>query len=246
MQRADAGRTLLDALSVAVCLLSCLAVDGASALQLPEVDPLEDVVDSDMRHRHPEWENHGTGFHVDDRGHVLTAAHIVAGCRNIAVASENAAGSRARLIGLDSRRDVALLGVEEQSRIWFEITRDAPVSDRLVVFAGAGNDRAAWRFIMARPGPRFRSGAFELRSFTPALERGASGGPVLDGRGLVVGMSVGTITEAGGLSLAVGGRDLRAFLSYMGAPPPPASADQKVGDTRIALLRTAIVRIDCA
>jgi S1-C subfamily serine protease len=251
MQSAGVGRIFLRALCV-VCLVFSLAPNGAAAIQHPEVDLLEDVVDSDMRNRHPEWENHGTGFHIDDRGHVLTAAHIVAGCRNIMASFENATAGRARLLGLDARRDVALLSVDEQSEMWFDLSRDPPVSDRLAVFAGAGNDRVAWRFIIARLGPQFRSGPFELSSFSPALERGASGSPVLDGRGFVIGMSVGTITEAAGLSLAVGGKDLRTFLSYMGvAPPrvrpsPPGPTDQRVSRTRIALLRTGIVRIDCA
>ena len=235
----------------AVAMMLCLGFADPAVEQLAEVDPLEVVVDADMRKLVAGSTNHGTGFHIDNRGHAVTAAHVVAGCRNIMVSVENGVASRARLLGFDAQRDLALISVH-RSEVWFDVTAKPPVTEDLVVFAGAGGDRSDWRFLPARLGPRFQSGLFELGSFSPALAPGASGGPVLDGRGLVVGMSVGTIVADGPLTLAVGGRDLLGFLAYMDIKPPPRRLsppdrrDQRISQEQLSLLRAAALRIDCA
>lgn len=250
MQRRGRARPGLRRVFCAIALICCFGSAGAAILQLAEVDPLDEVVDSDMRNLRTGSTNHGTGFHVDGLGHAVTAAHVVAGCRNITFSSEGKPGGHARLLGIDTTRDVALLRVD-RSETWFDIVARGPVTEELVVFTGAGNDKVDWQFLPARSGPRFQSGPFQLRSFTPALAPGASGGPVLDGSGSVVGMSVGTAKEAGALTLAVGGRELGDFLAYMGVKRSPRRgwllnlAGERVSPNQIARLRSAIVRINC-
>jgi S1-C subfamily serine protease len=51
----------------------------------------------------------GTGFFVSSQGHVLTNHHVVDNCNSIAVAVDGSVSTAARVIGRDSKNDLALL-----------------------------------------------------------------------------------------------------------------------------------------
>ena len=51
----------------------------------------------------------GTGFFVASDGSLITAAHVVDGCRATRIASQFVHPTKVRLIATDTKRDVALL-----------------------------------------------------------------------------------------------------------------------------------------
>ena len=81
----------------------------------PGTEPLPNIVypdrpQADGRGTHaPGTGVAGTGFFVASNGSLLTAAHVVSGCRETRIASELVKPSVARLIASDERQDIALL-----------------------------------------------------------------------------------------------------------------------------------------
>ena len=54
----------------------------------------------------------GTGFEIDSRGDILTAAHVVAGASQITVRLENGTSRSAKVLGADTSVDAAVLQVD--------------------------------------------------------------------------------------------------------------------------------------
>jgi len=57
----------------------------------------------------------GTGFIYDKEGHVLTNAHVVAGGKTLLVTMANGEAQEAKLIGADTRTDIAVLQISGSS-----------------------------------------------------------------------------------------------------------------------------------
>src|SRR5215469_9300392 len=53
----------------------------------------------------------GTGFAISPSGYIITSAHVVTGCQAISVWAQDSAQRSARLVAIDSVRDVALLRI---------------------------------------------------------------------------------------------------------------------------------------
>ncbi len=136
----------------------------------------------------------GTGFFIASDGTLVTNAHVVAGCRTVMVEAAGNATGPARLLGLDADNDLALLrtDVVPPGIADFAPPRD-PVADEPVAVIGFPlHGRVAIKPILvtgqvlARVRTRQAgTGRFRLRA---DVRRGNSGGPVLDGRGLVIGV----------------------------------------------------------
>jgi S1-C subfamily serine protease len=142
----------------------------------------------------------GSGW-VVARGRVATNAHVVAGAERVTVSVRGTGREHsARVVAFDPRRDVAVLEVTDL---------DAPVAKQ-----GAALDTGAEAAVAGFPGDEGLSvGAARVRdvlrargadiygtpdvtreiySLRAQVRRGASGGPVLDRRGEVVGMVFAT------------------------------------------------------
>lgn len=157
----------------------------------------------------------GTGFFVDDNGHLLTAAHVVEGCVRLVIEKE---GRRvhAKLVTASARLDLALLKVPKTMGLAAVFPRSVSAQASDLMFAG-GYDRL--------PGLKLGGGLIansRVASFGEdgmlALDSpvtfGASGAPVLDHRGLVQGV----ISRRASASrvLAVGVPSVKAFLAAHG------------------------------
>ena len=144
----------------------------------------------------------GSGFFVSDHI-VITAAHVVAGCRTIALTSPFLAPVAAKVVGSDGGNDIALLHSDGSAPAVLALGRDAPGRVRVLGFPGAARTRAA---AMTVTSARLVNGSIAAET---ALERdpavllwlqahdvgqGYSGGPVLDPEsGLVVGLVRATL-----------------------------------------------------
>ena len=160
-------------------------------------------------------ERAGTGFFVDDIGHVLTARHLVEGCSRIAIHQEGRR-SPARIVALSTPFDLALLHTPKTRGLAAVFPRNTMSATNDIVFAADHQHLAA---MMSRGGmlsnasisPISGSGEAGHIALTSTMTFGSSGAPVLDSRGLVEGVvSRKTATNR---VLAVGAAGTKAFLS---------------------------------
>jgi S1-C subfamily serine protease len=142
----------------------------------------------------------GSGW-VLSPGRVVTNAHVVAGADTVRVRVRDTGRERdARVVAFDPRRDVAVLDVPGLDA--GRLTQGAPLdSGDAAVVAGFPGDDGLWvgaarvRGTLTARGEDIygRTGVVrEIYSLRAQVRRGASGGPVLDQQGRVVGMVFAT------------------------------------------------------
>src|SRR6266536_3127232 len=139
----------------------------------------------------------GTGFVVDGKGHIVTAAHVVDGASSITVTFQDGTTRKATLLGKDNATDVAVLSVDTSgltlhplalgssaelgvgdsvAAIGDPFTYDRSISTGIV----SGLDRT-----ISAPNGFTVAHAIQTDA---ALNPGNSGGPVLDANGQVIGI----------------------------------------------------------
>ncbi len=142
----------------------------------------------------------GSGW-VLSPGRVATNAHVVAGSESVSVSVRGTGPERrARVVAFDPRRDVAVLevpGLEARG-----LTRGGDLgTGAAAVLAGFPGDDGLWvgaarvRGTLTAQGQDIygRTGVVrDIYSLRAQVRRGASGGPVLDANGAVVGMVFAT------------------------------------------------------
>lgn len=147
---------------------------------------------------------HGSGVFITDK-YVLTNFHVIKGQKNIKVKNDFES-SRAKVVRVNSHRDVALLEVEIHDSFSVpNITNVEPeVGDSLLVI-GAPLDMALsntlTKGVLSSVREEFVGGAQALRFYQTdaSINRGNSGGPVFNERSELVAISVsGILTKSGG------------------------------------------------
>ncbi len=134
--------------------------------------------------------NVGSGFVVDAAGYILTNEHVVAGQSRLTAILDNDTQLRARVVSADEQRDIASLRVEVGNGL------------KPLTFATAlkeGEDVVALDYPLNLSGTiTITRGIVSAVSWfdgvkhvqtDAAFNPGSSGGPLLNGRGEVVGMN---------------------------------------------------------
>jgi S1-C subfamily serine protease len=142
----------------------------------------------------------GSGWVVSS-GRVVTNAHVVAGADTVTVSVRGTGRNRpARVVAFDPRRDVAVLEVPGLGAPPLPQGR-ALAAGQPAVLAGFPGDDGLWVGAARVRGTLDAAGqdiydttgvVREIYSLRATVRRGASGGPVLDPRGEVVGMVFAT------------------------------------------------------
>ncbi len=150
----------------------------------------------------------GSGFVVDKSGHIVTNFHVIQGASQIRVGFSNRDTVEARLIGSDPSTDLAVLRVNVDASALTPLplgdSDSVEVGDSVVAIGNPfGLDRTATAGIVSAlqrlirsPDPRF-SIDHVIQTDAP-INKGNSGGPLLNSRGEVIG--VNTQIETGGVS----------------------------------------------
>jgi S1-C subfamily serine protease len=157
----------------------------------------------------------GSGFVIDDEGHVLTNAHVVAGADDVRVTlGESDSPIDAEVVGQDTSTDVAVLDVDADASDLqpFELadSTELDVGDPVVAIGNpfglertvtTGIVSALQREISAPDGFTIS----DVIQHDASINPGNSGGPLLDARGRVIGINSQIATGgAGGGSVGVG------------------------------------------
>jgi len=145
----------------------------------------------------------GSGFIISPDGYVLTNHHVVDGASDVNVKLSDGREFKAKVVGSDEQYDVALLKIEAKNLPTVRIGDSNTLKPgQWVVAIGSplGLDHSVTAGIVSAVG---RSTGAEQR-YVPfiqtdvAINRGNSGGPLLNTRGEVVGINSQIFSESGG------------------------------------------------
>ena len=182
----------------------------------------------------------GTGFFVSKDGRLLTNFHVINSCRQLTVQSGRLSGA-ARVVATDPANDLALLATNlKPARIadWgYSLREDEPVVVYGYPLAG---ERAVDGKVLGLTGWRHNKLVFT----ETGLEPGMSGSAVLDGSGLVIGISVEEVGRV--LGRAAGSTAMAALLDAHGVTHPAAREATPLSKSAIIERAKAIsVKVTC-
>jgi serine protease Do len=152
----------------------------------------------------PRGVSQGTGFIISADGYVLTNHHVVEGADTVRIALSDRREFTAKVVGSDEQSDVALLKIAAAGLPTLRIgDSKALKSGQWVVAIGSpfGLDHSVTAGIVSAVG---RANPYANQRYVPfiqtdvAINRGNSGGPLLDTRGQVVGINSQIFSNSGG------------------------------------------------
>jgi putative serine protease PepD len=140
----------------------------------------------------------GSGFVIDKAGHIATNYHVVDGARSVDVSLSNNESRTAKIVGVDPSTDIAVLQVDAHARALTPLplgNSDAVhVGDSVVAIGNPfGYDRTVTAGIVSAlqrviQAPNSYSIDHVIQT-DAALNKGNSGGPLLDAAGEVIGVN---------------------------------------------------------
>lgn len=149
----------------------------------------------------------GSGFVVDDTGHILTNAHVVDGASTTTVTFSDGTEEKAEVLGVDNSTDLAVLKVGEVPAG----VRPVPLGDSAGLVVGQdvvaignpyGYERTATTGIVSALKRTIESpNGFAIQNAIQtdaAINQGNSGGPLFDRAGRVIGMNTQIASQTGG------------------------------------------------
>lgn len=172
----------------------------------------------------------GSGFFVDDRGHIITNAHVVGDYRFVFVRDSSGALFEARRIFTDSRRDLALLMVSRASE-GLKIAQSTSAAKGEEVYAvgypmpGVQGHESKITSGLVNSLSGLRDSQSWMQVSVP-IQAGNSGGPLVTSKGEVLGVIVATINAkrilenegaiAQNVNYAIKSEELLSFLGEVG------------------------------
>ncbi len=145
----------------------------------------------------------GSGFIVSENGHVLTNSHLVNNSSDITVILNDGTELPAKILGQDPNTDVAVLKIEGNHLPFLELGNSEKLDiGQWVVAIGnpLGLQTSLTVGVVSAKG-RNNLDLISIEDFIQtdaAINRGNSGGPLLDLQGLVIGMNTAIVTNGGG------------------------------------------------
>jgi S1-C subfamily serine protease len=184
-------------------------VHAPSQRARPEASPLSRPQEAATITR----ETSGTAFFVDGSGHMLTARHAADNCARLLVLKEGRTVA-AQLVALSANADLAIIKVPKTLGLAAVFPNQVMASANDMVFASAYDKLQASRGVLANATIAANAGEAGALLLDSDISFGASGAPVLDGRGLVQGIVSRRIAER--RVLAVGAAEAKSFLAANG------------------------------
>jgi S1-C subfamily serine protease len=149
----------------------------------------------------------GSGFVIDNAGHIITNYHVIEGARKVEVNFSGEDRMDAKVIGSDPSTDIAVLEIDAQARA----LRSLPLGDSDSVNVGDAVIAIGNPFSLERTVTAGIVSALQRRITAPdgfaideviqtdaAINHGNSGGPLLNANGEVIGVNAQIETETGG------------------------------------------------
>jgi len=145
------------------------------------------------------WPAYGSGFVVDSDGHILTNAHVVDGAARLTAVFDDGTRLTARVVGTDPIRDIALIKVEPRQRQLKVLPLVTGIREGdEVVALGYPLNSTSMTVTKGIVSALIAHNGLTYIQTDAALNPGNSGGPLLNLRGEVVGMSTSVLRENDG------------------------------------------------
>jgi S1-C subfamily serine protease len=180
-----------------------------------------------------ETEGTGSGFVIDDKGHIVTNAHVVEGAEELTVSfGDEATTVKAKIVGEDKSSDIAVIKVNPDAKalkgvdltpLTFADSRQLQVGDPVLAIGNPyGLDRTLTTGVVSALQREIPS----LNDFTitdviqtdAAVNPGNSGGPLLDAQGRVIGVNSQIKSQSGsfaGIAFAVPSDRVRSVANKL-------------------------------
>lgn len=149
----------------------------------------------------------GSGFLIDEEGHVMTAAHVVQTADLVEVEFVDGTRVTAAVVSSHPVKDVALLKLDEvpDDAVWVKLgdSDDAQVGDEVFVIGaplGLSHTLTVGHISGRRPYDDTMMQGIQAETFQTdaAINQGNSGGPLFNQRGEVIGIVSHIRTQSGG------------------------------------------------
>jgi len=146
----------------------------------------------------------GTGFFISADGYAITNNHIVENGQKVKIFTAQGDEYAAKIIGADPKSDVALIKVDAKSLIFAELGDSAQVKVGEWVMAignPLGMEHTVTAGIVSAKGRQLGLGDGSYEDFIQtdaAINRGNSGGPLVNMKGEVIGINSNILTPTGG------------------------------------------------
>ena len=151
-------------------------------------------------------EGAGSGFLIDTAGHILTNYHVVEGAQTIEVTLGDQSRYKAKLIGSDTRNDIALIQIDPRGRKITPLplgdSRNLLVGQRVLAIGNPfGFQSTLTTGIVSSLGRTVQTSDTtfidDAIQTDAAINRGNSGGPLLNSHGEVIGINSAIFSPSG-------------------------------------------------
>ena len=143
----------------------------------------------------------GSGFFITADGYAVTNNHVVQNAENVTVTTDDGKTYTAKVIGTDSRTDLALIKIDGSSFPYVKLAEAAPrVGDWVLAVGnpfGLGGTVTAG--IVSARGRDIGAGPYDdFVQIDAPVNKGNSGGPTFDVDGNVIGVNTAIFSPSGG------------------------------------------------
>jgi serine protease Do len=143
----------------------------------------------------------GSGFFISPDGYAVTNNHVVENAENVTVTTDDGKSYTAKVIGTDSRTDLALIKVDGSNFPYVKLSDNAPrVGDWVLAVGnpfGLGGTVTAG--IVSARGRDIGAGPYDdFIQIDAPVNKGNSGGPTFDVDGNVIGVNTAIFSPSGG------------------------------------------------
>ncbi len=151
-------------------------------------------------------EGAGSGFVIDPRGYILTNYHVVAGAQSIEVVLGDKTRTAAKFIGADQRNDVALVKIDPKGKQLSALTlgdsSTLQVGQKVLAIGDPfGFQSTLTTGVVSALGRTVQTSDTtfidEAIQTDASINRGNSGGPLIDTHGEVIGINSAIYTPSG-------------------------------------------------
>ena len=185
-------------------------------------------------------EGSGSGFFVDDQGHIITSDHVVQGAREITVRLNDGRELSAVKLGHSQHDDLALLRVDPAAvadirPLPFADSDQVSIGEMAIAIGSPFENRNSLSLGVVSGKERSESGIQRVDSYTGGIRRtitdliqtdaalnpGNSGGPLLNAEGEVIGVNSSVRVQSGvqiGLGFAIASNTVLQILDELKAP----------------------------